>query len=117
MKKADAKSIISIFVGVFLLMGVIEFIFKRNHSFILSNHYFEFLLGFIVMKAFPIGRGWAKVRYFTLVFLSFYLPIKIGDLLSVEGLNITLGTYLIVLGIFLLIVGPFFYRRIAHRAK
>ena len=50
MKKADAKSIISIFVGVFLLMGVIEFIFKRNHSFILSNHYFEFLLGFIAVS-------------------------------------------------------------------
>ncbi len=43
MKKADAKSIISIFVGVFLLMGAIECIFKKNHSFILSNHYFEFL--------------------------------------------------------------------------
>ena len=71
MKKADAKSIISIFVGVFLLMGVIEFIFKRNHSFILSNHYFVFLLGFIVMNAFPIGRGWAKSEIFYFSFSKF----------------------------------------------
>ncbi len=117
MKKADAKSIVSIFIGGFLLMGIIEFIFKRNHSFILSNHYFEFSLGFIAMNCLPIGKGWEKIRYFVFVFLSFYLPIKIGDLLNVKGLTITPNTYLIVLGIFLLIIGTFLYRRVVQRVK
>lgn len=117
MKRSNSKSIIAIFVGLFLLIGVIEFVFKRNHSFILYTSYFEYWLGFTAMNALPIGKGWEKLRYVILVFLSFYLPLKIGSFLNITGLTITLNVYLVVLGIVLLVFGGLFFQRRMHRAS
>lgn len=62
-------------------------------------------------------KGREKLRYVILVFLSFYLPLKIGSFLNITGLTITLNVYLVVLGIVLLVFGGLFFQRRMHRAS
>ncbi|MGG5337958.1 hypothetical protein IGJ48_000626 [Enterococcus pernyi] len=115
MKKLDSRYIVGVFLLLFVLRGILEFIWKGNHSFTLDEIYFRvpIVVG-VVIGLIPIHKGWGTFKSLFFIFLSDYLQKKSFDLLGLEKITFTLVPYLIILGVLLII---FFARLIIKNKK
>ncbi|MGL9766613.1 hypothetical protein [Enterococcus mundtii] len=115
MKKLESRYIVGVFLLLFVLRGILEFILKGNHSFTLDEIYFRvaIVVG-VVIGLIPINKGWGTLKSLFTIFLSDYLLKKLFDYLGLEKITFTLIPYLIILGVLLII---FFARLIIKNKK
>lgn len=114
MKKLDSRYIIGIFLVLFISIGIIEFIWKKHHSFTLDEIYFRVLIiGSFILELLPIKKNWGTLKSLFFIFLSDYLLKKLFDFLGLEEIAFTLIPYLIILGILLIV----FIARLTIKSK
>ncbi|MDA3964364.1 MULTISPECIES: hypothetical protein [Enterococcus] len=114
MKKLDSRYIMGIFLVLFISIGIIEFIWKENHSFTLNEIYFRVLIvGSIMIELLPINKDWGTLKSLFFIFLSDYLLKKLFDFLGLEEITFKLIPYIVVLGILLIV----FVARLTIKSK
>ncbi|WP_075492017.1 hypothetical protein, partial [Enterococcus thailandicus] len=96
MKKLDSRYIMGIFLVLFISIGIIEFIWKENHSFTLNEIYFRVLIvGSIMIELLPINKDWGTLKSLFFIFLSDYLLKKLFDFLGLEEITFKLIPYIV----------------------
>ncbi|MGX7173004.1 hypothetical protein [Enterococcus ratti] len=105
MKKLDSRYIIGVlWIALFILIGIIEFIWKGSRSFTFDEIYFRVpIIVSVMIEMIPSDKNCGMFRVLFLLFLSDYLLQKFFDFLEIEVITLTLMPYLIILGILLII--------------
>jgi hypothetical protein len=114
MKNWDGRYLIGLFLVLFILKGVIEFIWKGSHSFTLNEADFRLPIFLVFMnELFVIWENWSTFRFLFVIFLSDYLLDWIIDLLGAETITLTMLPYLILLGTLFLVLAirDLYYKR------
>lgn len=100
---------IYILITILMLIGLVEFIVKGNKYVTIANTYFGFMFGLAFLNIQPVPKGRKKFVYYIILFLCFYLPEKIGNLLGISGVTLTSIHYFMLLVILFIAATLLYY--------